>query len=292
MPLPFSQREDYTRINRIFVDSSERSEGTVSNYRYDLKDEIQEVVGIELTGYAIPTTLTPTFVPNLNDQFRFELKRGLYTFTTTATFPSKSYTYENVENPYLSYIITLKQIMTDAVFNDPVFGNNGTHPVTFTVFADPETRTHITANANGLTSFRFLFLNLENSAHIAMGFDKIDTSNNVTLTQISPRKVSLDPFPRLDIFVKEFPEFSPVDVVYNPSASYYGTTRNDTNVTRMRLLSSKPLKKLKWLNISLKIKGIPIVDQPDNEHSLAFTILSIANEEKVPNWAKLQSLAL
>jgi hypothetical protein len=292
MPLPFSQREDYTRINRIFVDSSERSQGTVSNYRYDLKDEIQEVVGIELTGYAIPTTLTPTFVPNLNDQFRFEIKSGLYTFTATSTFPSKSYTYENVENPYLSYIITLKQIMTDAIFNDPVFGNNGTNPVTFTVFADPETRTHINASGTGLTSFRFLFSNLENSAHTAMGYDKIDTSNNVSLTQISPRKVSLDPFPRLDIFIKEFPEVSPVDVIYNPSASYYGTTKNDTNVTRMRLLSSKPLKKLKWLNISLKINGIPIVNQPDNEHSLAFTILSIANEEKVPNWAKLQSLAL
>ena len=292
MPLPFSQREDYTRINRIFVDSSERSQGTVSNYRYDLKDEIQEVVGIELTGYAIPTTLTPTFVPNLNDQFRFEIKSGLYTFTATSTFPSKSYTYENVENPYLSYIITLKQIMTDAIFNDPVFGNNGTNPVTFTVFADPETRTHINASGIGLTSFRFLFSNLENSANTAMGYDKIDTSNNVSLTQISPRKVSLDPFPRLDIFIKEFPEVSPVDVIYNPSASYYGTTKNDTNVTRMRLLSSKPLKKLKWLNISLKINGIPIVNQPDNEHSLAFTILSIANEEKVPNWAKLQSLAL
>jgi hypothetical protein len=292
MPLPFSQEQSYTKINRIFVDSEERESGTISDYQYLLKDEIQQVVGIELTAYAIPTTLTPTFIPNLNDQFKFELTHaGLgHTFVATVTFPSKSYTYENVENPYLSYVIAMKQFMNESIFNDPVFGNAGTNPVTFLVFADPETRTHVSAVGTGLTGFRFLFQDIQNSANVAMGFDNTNTANN--LTQISPRKVSLDPFPRLDIFVKEFPELSPLDAIYNPNASYYGTTRNDSNVTRTRLLSSKPVRKLTCLTISLRIDGIPVVDKFENEHSLCFTIISIANEEKVPNWAKLQQLTL
>lgn len=292
MPLPFSQKESYTKVNRIFVDSTERQEGTVAEYQYVLKDEIQDVVGVELTAYAIPTTLTPTFIPGLNDQFNFDITHaGLgYTFTGTVNFPSKSFTYENVENPYLSYVIALKQYLNESVFFDPVFGNGGTNPATFVVFADPETRTHISVLGTGITGFRFLFDGVKNSANVVMGFPKINTASN--LSQISPNKVSLDPFPRLDIIVKEFPELAPLDVIYNPSASYYGTTRNDSNVTRTRLLSSKPVRKLKTLTIRLEIDGIPVVDQEENEHSLCFTILSIANEEKVPKWADLQQLTL
>lgn len=294
MPLPIPHGEKYVRISRVFVDSGDRSEGTVSDYLFDMNDEIQEVVGIELTGYVIPSSLTPSFLKDVNDCLDFELSNGVTTKIFTAKWTSQSYTYDNVSNPYLSYVLSLKQILEEACFVDPVFGNNGTNRAIFEVESDPETRTVVRVlPSTGITSFRFMFASgpcKDSSPFTAMGFSQTDTAAGV-LQIVSPRQVKLDAFPRIDIFIDEFPEFKPVDTIYNSNAAYYGTTYNDTNITRTPLLSSKPLQCLKRLHIRLRINGEPVPDLAQNEHSFCFTLFSLASEEYVPRWLN-QSLVL
>lgn len=287
MPLPISHGEKYIRISRVFVDSEERSEGTVSDYTYDMNLEIQEVVGVELTGYVIPSSITPSFVTDLNDCLDFELSNGVTTTVFTAKWPSNSYTYENVSNPYLSYVLSLQQILEEAVFLDPVFGNNGPNRAFFDVTSDPETRTDVQVRPGfGITSFRFLFDSgpcRKTSPFVAMGFPQVDTPAGQTRI-VSPQTTKLDSFPRVDIFIDEFPELSPLDVVYNSNAAYYGTTYNDTNITRTPFLSNNPIRRLKKLHVRLRINGEPIPHLAQNEHSFCFTVFSIANEEYVPRW--------
>lgn len=287
MPLPISHGERYVRISRVFIDSEERSEGTVSDYRFDMNTEIQEVVGVELTGYVIPSSLTPSFLNGVNDKLDFELSNGVTTKQFSATWPSNSYTYENVSIPYLGYINTLLQILEETVFLDPVFGNNGTHRAFFLVQADPETRTDVSVlPTTGITSFRFLFDSGPNSSVSAfreMGFSQVDTPAGA-LEIVSPNTVKLDAFPRVDIFIDEFPELRPLDTIYNRNAAYYGTTYNDTNISRTPLLSSKPPQRLKTLHIRLRIGDKPVPNIQQNEHSICLTIFSLANEEYVPRW--------
>lgn len=286
MPLPIAHGESYIRISRVFVDSGERSEGTVSDYTFDLPEEIQQVVAIELTGYVIPSSLTPTFIADENDCLDFELSDGTTTTVFTAKWPSQSYTYENVSNPYLSYVLSLKQILTDAVLADPTFGSNGISKPEFVVESDPETRTVVRVEGASITSFRFLFASgpcEKTSPHTAMGFEKVDTPVGA-LTITSPLPVKLDPFPRVDILIDEFPDFKPLDIIYNRNATYYGTTYNDTNVSRARLISGSPVRRLKQLHIRLRIGDEPVPDLEQNEHSFCFTVFSIASEEDVPAW--------
>lgn len=287
MPLPVSHGDKFIRISRVFVDSEERTSGTTTNYEFKMNKEIQEVIGIELTGYAIPSSMTPSFITDVNDCLDFSLSNGVTTKVFTAIFPSESYTYENVSNPYLSYVLTLKQILEESVFFDPVFGNGGTHRFYADTISDPNTRTDLVARAGtGITEFRFLFGSgpcNDRSPRVAMGFTDADTPAATTRIT-SPFQTKLDSFPRVNIFVKEFPELSPLDIVYNNNAAYYGTTYNDTNVTRTPFLSDKPLQRLNTLHIRMEISGELVPDLPKNEHSLCFTIFSVDSEEYVPRW--------
>lgn len=288
--MPFQDphgKESYIKVDRLFYDSSERSEGTVSDYKIYLRKQISNVIACELTGYFLPNSITPTFLSGLNDKVDFLLRRNdLYTETFSFTFPSRSFTYQNVDHPEVDYCTTLEQLMRRAALQSPVFGLNGTDEVNFNVAASPDQHTVIQIAGPTLLNFELLFLtgaNEKSSANTEMGFDKQDyLSTNLTIT--SPRETKLDALQRVDIFIDEFPELQPFEVVYNSNASYYGTVRNERNLTRTRIFHDNPKRSLRTLNIHLRIQGKPIVNDPENEHSFSFTVYSLSDEITMPKW--------
>lgn len=289
MPLPLAKKgEYYIRMRRIFTDSLDRNRGTVSDYVINLKSHIQDVIGLELTGYVIPSSLTPTFRTDYNDKFQFELSTGGTTKTFTVTWPTNSYTYQNVSVPYVSYINTLEQLLQSAVLTDATFGTSGTNPAAFKVLADPEEKTVVTVSGTGITGFRFLFgsgANADLLTYLVMGFAQgVDTTSS--LTQTSPNRVILEPFRKLEIYIDEIPELNPFHVIYNDNAAYYGTVGNEVNYTRTRFLSSNALKRLTKLTIRLRIDGLPIEDVYKNNHTFSFTVFQLAYEQTIPNWLK------
>lgn len=293
MPLPEQKAsEGFIQVDRIFVDSADRTAGTVSDYRIDLDELYEDVIGIELTGFAIPSSLTPTFRGSYNDKFDFELSTAAQTRQFTVTMPNFSYTYQNVQVPYLSLVNALQQKMQTAIATDSVFGTNGTNPVLIFVLADPEQRTHILVSGTGLTQFRLLFATGPNNnllAYQVLGFDKQDYSTASEI--ISPRRTLLEPFRSIEIYIDEFPELQPLAVIYNTNAAYYGEWQNETNLTRLRLLSSSPPLRIDRLTLRIRTGGVPVEDLLKNEHSLSFTIFHIAYEDKLPSWLN-QMLAM
>lgn len=288
--MPFLQAssdEKYIKIDRLFYDSTERNEGNVSDYKINLREHIPNVIACELTGYFFPTSVTPTFLDDLNNKFDFTLRRNdLYTETFSVSFPSRSFTYQNVNHPEVDYCTTLEQLMRRAVITSPVFGLNGTDEVFFNVAASSDLHTVIQITGLTLLNFELLFASGANSALSAnteMGFDKIDyLSTNSIIT--SPRETKLDALQRLDIFIDEFPELSPFEVVYNSNAAYYGTVQNNPNVTRTQVFHETPKRSLRTLTIRLRIEGKPIVLDKENEHSLCLTVFSLSDEIKTPAW--------
>lgn len=295
MPLQIAEGEHYIEVDRFFLDSDDKEEGgTVSDYRVKLNKVVEDVIGIELTAYAVPSSLTPTFLSGTNDTVDFSLSAGALTKTFTARWPSQSYTYQNVDNPYLSYVNGLAQILGAAVAFDPDFGLNGPNFAFFFSVADVGLKTDIRVSGTGITEFRLLFAsgpNAAEAANVQMGFPTaVDTAAGVTEI-VSPQAVKLDIYTRVDITVDEFAELRPLDVVYNTNSAYFGTIYNDKNVTRTQLLT-QPLRRLEFMTIRLRINGVPVVDTPRNAHSLTFTVFSLSKDIALPKWAKLQKLAL
>ena len=204
-----------------------------------------------------------------------------------------SYTYQNVDNPYLSYVNALSQSLTVATLNDPDFGTNGANFAFFTVLVDVNLRTNVVVTGAGITNFQFLFAsgsNQEQAANVQMGFPTAVDTPAGQLSIVSPNKVLLDVYTNVEIHMDEFKELDPVDVIYNTNNGYYGTVYNSV-ITRTQLLT-QPIRNLKSLTVSLTINGVPIVDQERNNHSLSFTVFSLSKDQDVPKWAQLQGFAL
>lgn len=294
MPLQFAPGKNYVKIDRVYVDSGDRDEGTVSKYKINLTQQIEDVVGIAMTSYLMPSSATPTFLKGTNDKVDFRLSAGALTKDFTFFWPSLSFTYQNVANPYLSYVNSLFQSLNVATLNDPDFGTNGPNFAIFEVLVDVNLKTNVIVRGFGITNFQFLFAsgpNNEEAANVQMGFPTaVDTPAGQT-SIVSPNRVQLDPYTRVEIRVDEVKELQPLDVIYNTNSAYFGTVYNSVNVTRTQLLT-EPIRNLKSLTISLTIDGQPIVDQERNNHCLSFTIFSLSKDPHIPEWAQLQGFTL
>lgn len=293
MPLQTSKGPNYIKVTKAFVDSTDHLEGSKGPYDYviKLKDDIQYVVGIELTGWNFPNGIAPTFVapgPNFTgtNTLDFNLSNGVTTTAFQVIWPEKQYTYQNVTVPYLSYVRTLQQLLNEAIVSDPLFGNGAPNEATFLVDVQPEEHTVVTVTGAGVTGFQFLFgtgAGAADASNLAMGFPKADTAAGLELT--SPNPTNLSPFRYVDVSLVQSAEYTPLQRVYLTSNLYYGTTRNEPNVTRTRLLSSTPIQRLRFLHIKLTLEGgvVPPVTS-GLPHDLVFTIFSVANEETIPEW--------
>tara|TARA_R110002153_G_scaffold101108_3_gene237225 strand:- start:335 stop:1237 length:903 start_codon:yes stop_codon:yes gene_type:complete len=300
MPLENAYGPNYLKVTKLFIDSEDKEPGgTEYNYTIVLKQEIQYVTAMEMTGYNFPSEMAPTFIDESvgdagNNVLDFTLSAGALTKTFSLKFPQQSYTFENVSVPYLSYIRTLEQLLNAAIFSDVDFGSGGGNEARFRVGSDPFQKTSVTVSGTGITGFSFLYLTGVNSKHssfLQMGFEKLDySSTNNSL--ISPDATSLNPFPFIDINIEEVEELKPFKRIYMEDNALFGTVYNDPDLTRTRLLSSKPIQRLKRLRIKITLKGDQVPPTPTSTpHQFTLTLLNIANEETVPKWCK-QTLVL
>ena len=294
MPLENEKsRANYVNVTKLFISSKDRDENSPGPYTYQIKldKEIQYVVGMEITGYNFPSEIAPTFIsqgPKTRgtDKLDFQLQAGALVKNFTATWPEKSYSYQNLTVPYLSYVLVLGQILNIAIENDPDFGVGAPNQALFVSISDPNELSNVTVSGAGVTGFAYLFAtgpNKENSCFNAMGYNQADTA--FALQQISPTRTNLKPFRFLDINIKQAAEFTPLKRIYTTDNIYYGTVRNDPSVSRTRLLSSQPIRKLVRLDIEIRLEGgITPPDLTGLEHDITITVFNIANEQVVPGW--------
>jgi hypothetical protein len=293
MPLQTPKGPNYVKINTIYVNSEDRETGSVGPYDYVIRltNEIQYVIGMELTSYNLPSSLAPTFVAagsgfDGTNKLDFALSNGVITTVFSTEWPEKNYTYQNLNAPYLSYLDTLASLLDKAIDSDPDFGNGGANETFFDVDPDPEERTVVVARGTGVTGLQFLFgtgPNAKDSAQLAMGFANADTP--IALTTTSPSPTNLNPFSFVDVSIVQIPEYTPLSRVYMTNNLAFGTTRNEQRVTRSRLLSSQPIHRLKEIRIKLTLaNGVVPPSTTGLAHDLVFTVFSLANEDSVPSW--------
>jgi hypothetical protein len=273
----------FLQARRIYVDSADRSNGTVSDYEFKLPIAIPNVVSIELTGFSIPDSLTPSFQPG-TDAVDFSVTRGGLTKIFTFRWPSNSYVYStNVENQ--SFTNTLQRLMTNAIFSDPDFGAGSALPVTFLCQPTPDDKTWIYCSAFASLLFG-TGPNRNEAANKQLGFLRVDydfippTVGSTDSYLTGPNPVILEPIQRIEISIDEIPEYSPLAVLYNPSEEYQ--TMNDISF-RSRFLDESPPRLLSKLTIHVRADGKPIVSALKNEHSLSFTAYCFTHSE-VPSW--------
>jgi hypothetical protein len=276
---------DFIDVRRVFVDSSDRSNGTVSDYEFMLPRGISNVIAIELTAFSLPTSITPSFLTGVNDAIDFSLTRGALTKTFTCRIPSNSYTYQNVAVPYLDYLRVLEQSLNSAFALDPDFGASAPTVAFFATAPDPEEKTQLYCyNANAVLLFGS-GPNSSQAANVQLGFERIDyTFGNFGL--LSPFRALLEPSQRIEIFIDEFPTLQPVAVIYNSSQLYYAQSQNE-HFSRLRILDDNQPRVLSKLTIRVRVDGEPIEDVYKNEHSLSFTIMCFKHiDGPVPAWLK------
>jgi hypothetical protein len=133
----------------------------------------------------------------------------------------------------------------------------------------------------------FLFAsgpNQTNSAHIAMGFTKIDTP--VSPIQVSLTATQLRPFRFIDINLDAAAEFKPLKRIYMVDSISAGSVRNDIDITRTRLLSSQPLRSLNRLRVRITLENGVMPPDTGVSHDFTLTVFSVANELNVPSWLR------
>jgi hypothetical protein len=277
----------YVKISRVYVSSSDRRDESQSQYDYivDLPQQIQYVVGFEVTAYQFPASIASTFVPKFGSNpgtdtvdFSVTCSSPAVTSQFSFTWPLKQYVFDSYAD---SYVTDLELLLNAAVANDPVFGGN----VSFYAVSDPEGRTHVACVGVNITGMSFLFasgLNSQNSAYHAMGFAKEDTPTSELV--ISPFPTQLRPFRFFDINIEEAAEIKPLRRIYLSDDISRGSMRSESDTTRTRLLSSQPIRNLKRLRVRITLQNGAIPPPSNIDHDFTLTVFSIANELTVPKW--------
>lgn len=294
MPLEKERGPSYVKVTKIHVDSSKRNQTdskSVTDYVIVLEKAIQYVVGMEITAYDMPRSLTPSFLASQDgiagtNKVDFELSAdtGSVVQTFSVTLPQRNFTYQDLLSPLNGYTNTLELILNDAIANDANFGEGGAYEATFTVVPMPDQTTRVDVSGVGVDGFRFLFAtgaNESNSAYSQMGFTKVDGST--ALSQVSPNSARLDTYRYVDVFIEEVPEFKPVERLYlTPSSS--DSVLNNLNINRTRLLTD-PVHRLRTLRVRLELEnGASPPSTSAEEHGFTLTVTSLSNETSVPAW--------
>jgi hypothetical protein len=274
---------EFLEVRRVYVDSADRSKGTTSDYEFKLPRAIANVVSIELTGFAIPDSLTPSFQTGVNDAVDFSVTRGILTKFFTFRWPSNSYVYTtDTVSRTQSFCIVFEELLNRAMFSDPDFGAGAAQPVQIAcIFSN--FKTHLVNYTDSFTEFSLLVgsgPNREQAANLQLGFAHIDY-HSTGQELISPDPVFLDPVKTIELFIDEIPEYSPLAVIYTSNEKYY-RSKNEVSF-RSRFLDESPPRILSRLTIRVRVNGRPIETGLKNEHSFSFTLYCIT-EESVPSW--------
>lgn len=324
MPLKNLNVPGYLKRTRIYVNSDEKDiERSNNNYDFifNLNNEIQNVVSIELTSWNIHKRIAPTFmgryiqsvVPypsQLNPRSiipgtsMMDIEMIDETGVQSVTFPvDLELVGVGTLNPIslsgtlssIATIIATLQIAIPEALDNEGHGLLNTTNYTLNIGIDNDSRFYFYAHRIGFpllqAQLRILFktgLNQLDSMHRVLGFNKIDTIPNTITSGIqSLYSIETTPYRYIDVNILNIPELTPNGRIYLTNETDYVKPYDTPEKPRLLV---EPIKKLNELRIKLTL--------PENEsfnheiltgYDLEFEILSLSPESCIPNWVN-QSL--
>ena len=299
MPIhKWKNNDDYIRVKRVYTNSGgdRVTEQANNTFRIQLDEEVQDVIGVELTGFSVPNDAAPSFVAERNgrpgdnkiDFYIIDLNAGPgYGTTSIITFemPELRYQYTNYDDTQRSYTRVLSDRMQAAITADPYFGSILT--TALSVFSDDLGRTDLQIRKGAdLYDWGFLFAsgpNANNEPYQQMGFEKLDCTTSRRLT--SPYPVNLRPYRYIDIKIDEVRELGSVGRIFIEEDNEKFYTTNERNTARTRMISSDRLHRLRPLTITPTLNGV--IHIPSGvELDLELSIFHLSNQGTKPRWFK------
>lgn len=279
MPLLPGEGSSYVKVVRLHVSSSP---GSPYDFRFDLLEPLNDVIGLELTSYSLPRRF-PSFRLRGPDHsgtnhVDFFLDDGSTRREFAVALPQRAFSY-------LEIGAFLTNALAAAIAADPIFGTAGAYNVywTFTVRTDERLELRLHFAAGPVITWGLLFgsgANAADSAAEPLGFLAQDYSNFLGGPNISaPSTVRLEPYAFVNVEISEVPELNPVARIYLPTGNFL---QNEVNASRTRLLSSQPLRKLTSLSIRLVAEGGVLLRPDDSAHEFGFSVLVLGKELALP----------
>lgn len=319
MPLEDLSTGYYLNRKRIFIDTDFRESNSESIYNgtYSLGDFIEKVQSIELVGFNIPKAILPTFIeekthPDGTKQQGnniVDIRLRDVPFTRELVFSvelpvGRFTTAQQLADIIPTFYEAAMDAQGDAFFNTA--NNVGfTAVVDQTQFAGELILVRSNQLGNNLAiSMEYLFetgVNRENSAWKVLGFqegqDTGGTNVNIGFTLNDPypdRQTLLTPFTYVDVFVREFPELSPVarifltdeyDALEEDLTLKEETFTSHNKLLAPRLLSSQPLRHLDELQVNLRFQdNMRPLDEFEQGMDLIFDLIILSPEQEIPCW--------
>lgn len=320
MPLQETNRPTYLKRTRLFIDSDERRAGDpLYSFRYDLKEEIQDVVSVELTGWNVNRHIAPTFI-------------GRYS-QTTVPYASASNPRRDEPGSSMVDVEVTDETGTDTIVftvdMDFVTPASGSPPLSYAgdtlslndiVAALPVAFStafgavsHPTLNATNYNLFTgtdtlgrfFAFMQKKSDPTLkpqvrllfGSGLNRADAMNRVLgvpLEDTTPdpatngfqSNCTLEPVPLryVDVHLQEFREINPVGRIILAAANDSDFLEPEEKPEAVRLLT-KPIRRLEAIKVDLVLPGeqVPNQDVPDG-FELQFDVLSLATQSQTPKW--------
>ena len=280
MPLLNDLSSEFVQVDVLDI-SSEANNVIRKPNSMDLSVELNNiydrVIGIEVENYHIPVSTFSQFQGSNSIDFRLQNTsiNGGIAKDFTATIAIQPIVYNSPTWAAGDLLTNLSSAFESAILRDPDFG--GIVSIVPIVSERKLTslicRTLATGLALNSTNCTFLFATGPNKARSSasiLGFD--DNIDLIFLDYVvgpytfkfaeSLFPAQINRFRYIDILLEQTPELAPLYRIFLPTIRSVATSMPENNA-RVRLLT-EPLRKLKTLNISLRLEGnvIPVFRQP------------------------------
>ena len=290
MPLqtPPPNSEPYVRVARVFADSAARAvTDSVSDYTVVVPVAVQDVIGVEVTGWSFPDTGAVTIRKGLNSGFDatvFRLLPSLALETVTISVDLVDALGSGEDELYYSSASGLA-----AAINGLFVSLLGSSVATCTLKYGRLLFTAEDGFASGMSLDFASGARATTSAHTALGWPtKVDVVTAVSI--LAPALPQLLLFTFITVSVAEVAEYTPLKRIY-VGRSDTSTVRTDPGISRTRLLTDQPLRRMPSLHVSVRMQGLYELEDTFDHH-LTFTVFSLANETSTPAWARKQAWAI
>lgn len=325
MPLLERVGSGYIKRTRVYLSNQDRATGTDFSYGIALKDQIQNVVGIELISYQFDKRLAPTF-------------RGRYTIGTALPYASASNDRRTSPpgNMMVDIQVTNETNTTTMVFTLDLelivpalpavpYSLAGRTLTPAELATQLQTAIPLALDAagsgtlntsnydvnTGIDSENRFFLNLSrvgapgtfaevimlfetganasDSMHRVLGFETQEDTTPDAATDGVQAAFSVDvaPIRYVDVFVRQFPELNPHSRIYLTQGDF---VRSEDYPNQPRFLT-EPVTTLTRLDVTLTFNREQSPNtEADQFHDLGFEILSVEPEMDIPNWVEQKDL--
>jgi hypothetical protein len=323
MPLQDISTKKYIKRTRLFLSSNDKDD-TASKGDYDyiinLKQEIQNVLSIELIGWNIPRYLTASFLGRYTQSVKpyastlnprgsvpgssiadvlIVDETGLETLNFVLDMELVTPTAPALPVSYAGRKMTIDQIAVAFEEAIPLALDAAGHATlnttnyTVNVGIDINNRFFFNMHRIGLpatqASVQFLLatgINHMDSMHRVLGLPKADTTINPTTSGIqSLCSIDTEPYRYIDIELGQIPQFRPFARIFVSGDSTRDEFKRPDNPPEKIRLLTDPLRRLDRINIKLKLQDDKA---PNHEiitgHDLSFEVLSLEPTNVLPDW--------